>query len=67
MNDHLFAIPARLEDAMPTAAAAQPDGAALVETAVRSLHLMAAGSRAEFDPLYQPSAIDRESRIQPPP
>jgi predicted ester cyclase len=39
---------------------------ALVDTAVRSIHLMAAGDRDEFDPLYHPSAVDRESRIQPP-
>ena len=38
----------------------------LADTAVRSIHLMAAGERAEFDPLYHPSATDRENSIQPP-
>src|SRR5258708_1390973 len=28
---------------------------------------MAAGQRAEFEPLYHPEAVDRENRIQPPP
>jgi predicted ester cyclase len=42
------------------------DGSALVDVAVRSIHLMAVGERAEFDPLYHPSAIDRENRMQPP-
>jgi hypothetical protein len=27
---------------------------------------MAVGQRADFDPLYHPSAVDRENRIQPP-
>ena len=35
--------------------------------AVRSIHAMADGTRAEFEPLYHPQAVDRENRIQPPP
>jgi predicted ester cyclase len=34
--------------------------------AVRSILAMAGGSRAEFEPLYQPDAIDRENMVQPP-
>jgi predicted ester cyclase len=37
-----------------------------IEVAVRSIHTMAAGQRADFDPLYAPEAVDRENRIQPP-
>ena len=43
--------------------AAVPDLAAV---AVRSIHAMADGDRAAFEPLYHPQAVDRESRIQPP-
>jgi predicted ester cyclase len=39
------------------------DAAALV---VRSIHAMADGDRADFDPLYHPRAVDRENRVQPP-
>lgn len=51
-----------------TTATPQADvaGAALNDVAVRSIHLMAAGPREEFDALYHPSAIDHENRIQPP-
>jgi predicted ester cyclase len=35
-------------------------------TAVRSIHLMAAGEREDFQPLYHPDAVDHENRIQPP-
>lgn len=38
----------------------------LVDVAVHSIHLMATGSRAEFDPLYHPEAVDHENRVQPP-
>ena len=38
----------------------------LVSVAVRSIHAMAGGERAEFDTLYHPEATDRENRIQPP-
>jgi len=34
--------------------------------AVRSIHIMARGSRAEFDDLVHPRAIDRENKVQPP-
>jgi predicted ester cyclase len=34
--------------------------------AVRSIHAMADGDRADFDSLYHPRAVDRENRIQPP-
>jgi predicted ester cyclase len=37
-----------------------------VSVAVRSIHAMADGDRADFDPLYHPLAVDRENRIQPP-
>lgn len=37
-----------------------------VSVVVRSIHAMASGDRAEFDPLYHPRAVDRENRIQPP-
>jgi predicted ester cyclase len=38
----------------------------LIAVAVRSIHTMADGARADFDPLYQPDAVDRENRVQPP-
>lgn len=41
-----------------------PTGPAAV--AVRSLHAMATGDRADFDALYSPAALDRENPIQPP-
>lgn len=37
-----------------------------VSVVVRSIHAMAAGDRAEFDPLYHPRAVDRENKVQPP-
>jgi predicted ester cyclase len=37
-----------------------------VSVAVRSIHTMARGDRADFEPLYHPLAVDRENRIQPP-
>jgi predicted ester cyclase len=37
-----------------------------VTIAVRSIHTMATGDRAEFDLLYHPRAVTRENRIQPP-
>jgi predicted ester cyclase len=37
-----------------------------VTVAVRSIHTMTKGDRAEFEPLYHPRAVDRENRIQPP-
>jgi len=35
--------------------------------AVRSIHTMANGSRADFDAVIHPHAVDRENNVQPPP
>jgi predicted ester cyclase len=35
--------------------------------AVRSIHTMAHGSRADFDAVIHPQAVDRENNVQPPP
>ena len=37
-----------------------------IMVAVRSIHTMASGDRADFDPLYHPRAVDRENQVQPP-
>ena len=37
-----------------------------ISVAVRSIHAMADGDRADFDLLYHPRATDRENRVQPP-
>ena len=37
-----------------------------ISVAVRSLHAMADGDRADFDPLYHPQSVDRENLVQPP-
>src|SRR5262249_44832811 len=37
-----------------------------ISVAVRSIHAMADGSRADFDFLYHPRAADGENRVQPP-
>ena len=37
-----------------------------ISVAVRSIHAMAAGDRADLDPLYHPRAVDRENQVQPP-
>jgi predicted ester cyclase len=37
-----------------------------VDIAVRSIHAMASGDRADFDLLYHPHATDRENAVQPP-
>ena len=37
-----------------------------ITVAVRSIHTMAEGDRADFDLLYHPHAVDRENRVQPP-
>jgi predicted ester cyclase len=37
-----------------------------IDVAVRSIHAMADGERGAFEPLYDPRAVDRENRIQPP-
>ena len=36
------------------------------DIAVRSIHIMASGTRADFDTLIHPRAIDRENVVQPP-
>ena len=33
---------------------------------VRSIHLMGDGSRADFDRVYSPDAINREAAVEPP-
>jgi len=38
----------------------------LIAVAVRSIHAMADGDRADFDILYHPQAVDRENSVQPP-
>ena len=38
-----------------------------ISVAVRAVHAMADGDRADFDSLYHPRAVDRESPVQPPP
>ncbi len=35
--------------------------------AVRSIHVMANGSRADFEAVIHPQAVDRENKVQPPP
>lgn len=37
-----------------------------ISVAVRSIHAMADGDRADFDLLYHPRAVDQENRVQPP-
>ncbi len=37
-----------------------------IAVAVASIHAMATGDRADFTPLYDSTAVDRENRIQPP-
>ena len=34
--------------------------------AIRSIHTMASGGRADFDTVFHANAVDRENRIQPP-
>ncbi len=63
--DSLFSADAAAPPAAPSAVADQP-ASDLAAIAVRSIHLMAAGERAEFEPLYHPTATDQENRIQPP-
>lgn len=43
-----------------------PPSAGPIAVAVASIHAMATGDRAAFEPLYSPHAVDRENRIQPP-
>ena len=49
-----------------TASSSSAVSADPISVAVRSIHIMADGDRADFDPLYHPHAVDRENRIQPP-
>ena len=37
-----------------------------ITVVVRSIHAMAEGDRASFEPLYQSNAVDHENRVQPP-
>jgi predicted ester cyclase len=37
-----------------------------ISVAVRSIHTMAIGDRADFDTLYHLDAVDQENRVQPP-
>jgi predicted ester cyclase len=37
-----------------------------ISIAVRSIHAMADGDRADFDALYHPQGVDRENAVQPP-
>ena len=49
-----------------TASSSSAVSADPVAVAVRSIHAMADGDRADFDLLYHPRAADRENRVQPP-
>jgi predicted ester cyclase len=49
-----------------TASASSAVSADSVDVAVRSIHAMAEGDRAAFEPLYSADAVDRENRVQPP-
>ena len=49
-----------------TASTSRPVSVDPVTVAVRSIHAMADGELADFEPLYQPHAVDQENRIQPP-
>jgi predicted ester cyclase len=37
-----------------------------ISVAVRSIHTMADGDRADFESLYHPRAVDRDNLVQPP-
>jgi predicted ester cyclase len=45
---------------------AQPSTLSTTELAVRSIHAMAAGDRADFEVMYAASAVDHENSVQPP-
>jgi len=49
-----------------TASSSSAVSADPITVAVRSIHAMANGDRADFDPLYHQGAVDRENRVQPP-
>jgi predicted ester cyclase len=48
-----------------TASSSRAVPADSVSVAVRSIHAMANGDRADFDSLYHPNAVDRENPVQP--
>ena len=50
-----------------TASSSSVVSAGPAAVAVRSIHAMADGDRADFDLLYHPRAASRENRAQPPP
>src|SRR6478752_971931 len=52
---------------VPSAIESSIESTDLVAVAVQSIHTMADGTRADFDPLYAPNATDRENQVQPPP
>lgn len=49
-----------------TASASSAVSADPIAVAVRSIHAMAEGDRAAFEPLYSADAVDHENRVQPP-
>jgi len=49
-----------------TASSSSIVSAGPIAVAVRSIHAMADGDRADFDSLYHPRAADRENLVQPP-
>jgi predicted ester cyclase len=49
-----------------TASSSSAVSADPIPVAVRSLHAMADGDRADFDLLYHPHVVDRENQVQPP-
>jgi len=49
-----------------TASSSSAVSADPIPVAVRSIHAMADGDRADFDLLYHPHVVDRENQVQPP-
>jgi predicted ester cyclase len=49
-----------------TASSSSAVSADPISVAVRSIHTMTDGDRADFDLLYHPRAVDRENPVQPP-
>ena len=49
-----------------TASSSSAVSAGPIPVAVRSIHAMAGGDRADFDLLYHPRAVTRENPVQPP-
>ena len=58
----MTAIPSSAVSAGPSS----DPSADAIDVAVRSIHTMAEGDRADFDSLYHPRAVDHENRVQPP-